>query len=369
MTVGSDGLASPTEEAVTVDGADWSLETRLSLLGRHQALNAGIAATLARQVASVDEDVLERGLRRAHWPGRFEIVSTEPRVVLDGAHNPDACSKLASLVDRYEYENLHLVFGAMRDKDHTAMLDHLRPFDSVTFCRPDVDRAENPDTFEHLVREEEEDCRVETADAVLDAVDRTVRRASPDDFVLVTGSLYTVGEARDRWTRTLLPNRTTSERDLRDALSRSQVPDVQASELTDDVHRITIKTTCRPARAKRLVELTFSVGGTAASSGLERLHQHVDVVLNGSRAQFRDLVERLDGSGGELGGIASQLRAVLDRDGRSRRGAFLPDDGPAVMGILNVTPDSFHDGGEYERTDAAVERGETLLADGADVLD
>lgn len=130
ITVGSDdadvvarehGLASPIESEISIAGPKWSFETRLPLVGPHQATNAGVAATLADQVAGVDPESIARGLRDSYWPGRFEVMSTTPLAILDGAHNPGACETLASLVDRYSFDDLHLVFGAMREKDHRGM--------------------------------------------------------------------------------------------------------------------------------------------------------------------------------------------------------------------------------------------------------
>ena len=368
IVVTSDGLASPTEEAISIEGPDWRVSTHLPLLGTHQATNAGIAATLASQVVNVDERTVRRGLRRTRWPGRFEIMETNPYVVLDGAHNPDACSKLATLVDRYEYDSLHLVFGALRDKDHAEMVRNLPSPHSVTLCRPDVGRSESPETLERIV-DRWCDSPVDTAPSVLDGVERAVRGGEPGDFVLVTGSLYTVSEARDRWTRPQIPKHGWLGTDAQGVLSNSQVPDERAAEVRDDFSRHTIKTYCRPSRAERIEELMLSIGGTAAVSAVEGVHQHVDVVLTGTRAQFSRLVEALDAHDGELSHIAAQLRSVVGSEGRREGGEYPWGPPPSIMGILNVTPDSFHDGGEYNRPEEAVRRAESLIADGADILD
>ncbi|MDX1744633.1 MAG: folylpolyglutamate synthase/dihydrofolate synthase family protein, partial [Halobacteriales archaeon] len=119
------------ESAIEIAGPDWSLETRMGLCGRHQARNAGVAACLARQVAAVDRSSLAVGLRRAHWPGRFEILDPSPLTVLDGAHNPGACDALAETLAEFTYENLILVFGALFDKDHPEMARTLPTPDQV----------------------------------------------------------------------------------------------------------------------------------------------------------------------------------------------------------------------------------------------
>lgn len=368
ICVRSDGLASQTAEAVAVEGPDWHFETRLPLLGRHQAINAGIAAMVARQVADVDVQMLERGLRKASWPGRFEVMATDPYVVLDGGHNPDAFAKLSTLVERYDYEKLHLIFGALQDKDHDEMVANLPAIGAVTLCRPAVDRAESPDTLERIVARQT-DAPVDVVPSVLDAVERTLRRAGPDDFVLVTGSLYTVSEARDRWTRPQIPKETSGTATMHAVLSNSQVPVERATEVMNDVSQQTIKTYCRPERAERLKDLMLSLGGTAAVSAVKGVHQHVDVVLNGSSAHFRRLVEILEVDDGELSHIATQLRSVLGLNDTDDSGVYPWNNDPAVMGILNVTPDSFYDGGEYNKLEDTVTRADQLIADGADILD
>ncbi len=197
-------MRSPTESEISIVGPEWSVETPLGLLGHHQATNAGIAATLAKQVADVDRTPIADGLSAATLPGRFEIRSTEPMVALDGAHNPDAVSRLAELLDRYEYGALHVVFGAMADKDHERMIDSLPAVETAFTTRPDVDRATDPGTlaeeFDGRAR------RTHRIDSVPEATARAIATADDGDFVLVTGSLYVVAEARNDWTRLSVSN-------------------------------------------------------------------------------------------------------------------------------------------------------------------
>ncbi|PSP75031.1 dihydropteroate synthase, partial [Halobacteriales archaeon QH_6_68_27] len=103
---GREGL----EGAVTVETPARTVGTRLPLLGAHQARNAGVATALVEQLldrpglAVVSDDVpdataaLERGMRNAHWPGRFEVMGRDPLVVLDGAHNPGGCETLVEVL-------------------------------------------------------------------------------------------------------------------------------------------------------------------------------------------------------------------------------------------------------------------------------
>ncbi len=366
VTVTTNGLVSSTEQSISIDGPDWSVDTRLRLMGDYQAVNAGIAATLARQVTDVPASTVADGLWRARWPGRFEVMDTDPFVVLDGAHNPDACAKLADLVERYDFEDRHVVFGAMNDKDHERMVTNLPEADTMTLCRPDVGRAESVETLKRVVNPEP-DTDVAVAPSVLAAVDRVLEMAETDDFVLVTGSLYTVAEARDRWMQPRA--RITSRATARETLSNTDVASARTREIVDSAAHRTIRACVRPAQAERLKEVMLSLGGTAAVSGIENHHQPVDIVLNGSVAQLDRLVERIDDGSRTLSHVADQIRSLLHPDASDGNRTYPWESGTVVMGILNVTTDSFYDGGTYVNPDDAVDHAVRMVRNGADIVD
>jgi len=360
-----------TESALAVDGPDWRVRTRTPLLGDHQAINAGIAATLARQVgARTDTEVTERdletGIRKVSWPGRFEVMERAPLTVLDGAHNPDACEKLAELLGRFDYDDLHLVFGAMRDKNHAGMCRALPAPDAVYLAEPGVDRAEDTDPLA-AVFEAETNAAVGHYDSILDGLERALGSADGEDCVLVAGSLYTVSEARDRWTRTprvVRPDTVArAEEILYDANVGRRVREERAERMVDR----TVRLHARREVAAELNEAMLSTGGTGAVSGIAAADQHVELALSGNLDQFDELLETLRRREGDASYLADQLAGRLRDDDD-------PTDypwgtGTAVMGILNVTPDSFHDGGEYDTHDAAVTRAERMVADGAAIVD
>ncbi|SER16738.1 dihydropteroate synthase [Natrinema salaciae] len=409
VRVAYDGRANHTEAAVSIDGPDWDLETRIPLLGEHQAENAGIAATLARQVGDVSDADLERGLRSAHWPGRFEVLDTEPLIVLDGAHNPGACEGLAETLGTYDYDRLHLVFGAMHDKDHREMAAALPTPDAVVATEPTLDRAEDRAVLAEVFAAAGAGA-VRTEAAVQDALATALADADDDDCVLVTGSLYAVAEARSRWTRTDVPKHVRDLADARDALEEANVAAGDVERLDGDaVHRV-VRTVLRDRQATVLKEELLRLGGECALSGLERDDEAVDAVLMGTLAQFEALVDALETRTRPhgLADVARELRDTLELDAgaeptvdvgrdadagadgdgaaattgtddrsatpdRTADGSSGPDypwgDRTAVMGILNVTPDSFHDGGEYDALEDAVARAESMVAADADVID
>ncbi|USZ69025.1 dihydropteroate synthase [Halorussus salilacus] len=365
------GRTNHTEAAISLTGPDWSVETRIPLLGEYQARNAGVAAALARQVADVSEDELARGLRKADWPGRFEVMGESPFVVLDGAHNPGACAALAATVGEFDgdYDDLHLVVGAMHDKDLRGMAEALPTPDRVVACQPDIDRAEDEAVLARVF-EESGAGEVLTRNSVEGALENALNAANADDFVLVTGSLYGVAEARSRWTRAEIPKRIRNLDDAREALEDSHVTDPGVWRMRGKaVHRV-LKSRVRTRQARYLKEEMLSLGGECALSGVnEQDDENVDVVLMGTLAQFKRLAGKLDGQPYGLSVFADELREALGiRTSPDRRG-YPWEDRTAVMGVLNVTPDSFHDGGEYERIEDAVARAEEMVEAGADIVD
>jgi dihydropteroate synthase len=369
VTATYEGRTNHTEAAVSLEGDDWSVDARIPLLGAYQARNAGVAAVLARQVADVDGDAMARGFRKAYWPGRFEVMGADPVVALDGAHNVGACEALADTVAEFDHDRLLCVFGAMHDKDHRGMADALPALDRAWVCEPDTDRAEEAGVLETVFAEASTGETTVTR-SVESAVDAALDAASEDDLVLVTGSLFTVAEARTRWTRTNVQKRVRTLEESRETLEGAHVtpPGVWRMR-AKGVHRV-VKTRVRRRQAQYLKEEMLSLGAECSLSGLnEQPRGTLDAVLMGTLAQFKRLCEKLDGQPYGLSVFADDLRADLGIQAAAETHGYPWEDGTAVMGILNVTPDSFHDGGEYEAVGDAVARAEEMVAAGVDIID
>ncbi|GAA0682270.1 dihydropteroate synthase [Natronoarchaeum mannanilyticum] len=358
-------MASQVETTVSIIGPDWDVATTLPLLGQHQATNAGIAATLARQVANVDPATIERGLRNVHWPGRFEVMSTEPLVILDGAHNPAACATIADLVDRYEFDGLQLVFGAMKEKDHARMAAQLPESDVVRLCQPDVNRAASLETlagaFETRAAQVEQDETVQTA------VERALDSADDTDCVLITGSLYVVAEVRDRRMRLQIPKQTDTLDAARSVLSEMHVQEGVADHVAKDTVTYTFKTQLHEAQAESLHQTMQSIGGTSVISEDDSPERLVSVILSGTVAQYEQLADTIQNSDLGLSYVSERVRKVISEGGAADRYPWDAD--TAIMGILNVTPDSFYDGGQYEKMEDTVRRVDEMITSGADIID
>jgi dihydrofolate synthase/folylpolyglutamate synthase len=171
----------------------------VGLLGRHQHRNAVLALAvielLERKGFSFKEGALRQGLKHPHWPGRMQVVSKDPLVILDGAHNPAAVRHLADSVRRhFPHRRLILVLGVMGDKDIGKIVQNIVPIaDHVIYTRPEYHRAANPDDLMAEAAPWRKPGEVQPT--VSRALQKARQMADPQDMILVTGSLFTVGEA------------------------------------------------------------------------------------------------------------------------------------------------------------------------------
>jgi dihydropteroate synthase len=372
---GRNGLAGE----ITLSGTDWSVEAALPQLGAHQTRNAGVAAALCQQVTDLEERDLVRGLGNAHWPGRFEVMGRDPLIVLDGAHNPGGCAMAAATLDEFAYDDLHLVFGAMSDKDHAEMADALPQATNVYTCEPATDRAEDADVLARTfdTNTDTDDTGAATTSihvvrSVSMALEAALETATSEDCVLVAGSLYTIAQARERWVRTETPKRVNTLDEARTALASADVTNPGIWRMRGKgVHR-TLKLRVQPRQAQYLKEELLSLGGECAISGIQNQNpRYLDVVLMGTLAQHKRLIEKLDGQPYGLPSLAGDLKRALGIQADPVPGSrgYPWEERTAVMGIVNVTPDSFHDGSEYNTVESAVARAEEMVENGADILD
>lgn len=195
-------------QSLTVQGiAGMYDDLFLPLHGAHQASNAACAVAavesfLGGASAALDVDAVREGLLAADSPGRLEVVRRSPTVLLDGAHNPDGVRALAAaLEESFTFDRLVGVVGVLADKDVGQMLDALEPvLDHIVVTSNHSPRALSADELGDAAARVFGADRVHRADTLLDAIDVAVALVDADvdaaSGVVVTGSLYTVGEAR-----------------------------------------------------------------------------------------------------------------------------------------------------------------------------
>ena len=171
---------------------------QIPLLGRHQIVNATTAVAAAElleeQGFAVGEFPIRQGLASAHWPGRLQLISTRPRILVDGAHNPAAIQALRSFLEEERLPGCLLVFGVLKDKAWEQMLKTLASLTStVILTRPESDRGAEPGILADVAAQYFAQVRIAETMAEALATARTL--AAPEDTILVTGSLYTAAAA------------------------------------------------------------------------------------------------------------------------------------------------------------------------------
>lgn len=188
-----------------------------AMRGRFQAANGALAVTAVRQLAArgfpVTDDAIVRGLRAARLPGRGELVQTCPRVVLDGAHNPQKVVALAADLPALLGAPSDLpagkpivVLGVLEAKDDAALVRTLAPHAAAlilttprVLAKPGADAGVLAEVARGVGFAGSLVVEPEPAAALARALERA--EATPGSAVLVTGSLYLVGNVRERWYR------------------------------------------------------------------------------------------------------------------------------------------------------------------------
>jgi dihydrofolate synthase/folylpolyglutamate synthase len=175
-----------------------ALDVQVRLIGDHQRDNATTAVGALHALdphMPVARDAIVTGLRDVIWPGRLQVLGQKPLIVLDGAHNAASAKVLMQAIEaNFAFERLHLVVGLTEGKDAHGVLDALVPrADAVYLTRSAHERAAATAELAALVR------TARTFDRATDALDAALASAREDDLVLITGSLFLVGEALVWW--------------------------------------------------------------------------------------------------------------------------------------------------------------------------
>lgn len=168
---------------------------KVGLGGRFQRINAALALQAIKASGiKIPKAAIAAGIEKAYWPGRLDLSGVKGKQVLfDAAHNPAGISALVPELKAFQRDRLILVASALRDKDHKAMFEQLSPLANVII----LTRINNPRAAEP--QELAKSCVGQKVifPSTASAIDFALSEASGDDLILVTGSIYLLGEVMD----------------------------------------------------------------------------------------------------------------------------------------------------------------------------
>ena len=184
---------------VKILGEEYNI--KLPLLGEHQIVNLLVALRsfleiIRLQNLQVCKEKIENGIKRVTWIGRLEVMRKEPLVVIDGAHNIQGITALRKNVQKYfKYKNIYLLLGILADKQVKEMIEEITPLAKKVYAlTPHSDRAELSKNLKNEIIKTNPNCIA--LDSYNEAFELALREASSEDLILISGSLYMIGDMR-----------------------------------------------------------------------------------------------------------------------------------------------------------------------------
>ncbi len=204
-------LKDMSDRQITLNysGTNQYSNLEVPLTGAHQLDNACTAIraceVLKAKGLSISAQSLERGLKRVNLEGRLEWVSDSPPILLDGAHNPEASRLLASsILEIFPDKKIILITGVMSDKDIKETIEPLiKIADSIILTKAQYERAASSDKLRSIVSSLQESgltykpVSTISTSSVSEAIDTAKKQCTEDSIILITGSFYTTGEAKE----------------------------------------------------------------------------------------------------------------------------------------------------------------------------
>jgi dihydrofolate synthase/folylpolyglutamate synthase len=177
---------------------------KVPLHGKHQAINCGLALAMLDKLKSVgfkiDNEKASEGLQKVSLPGRMEMISNDPRVMIDAAHNAASIRALIHAIGQnIPYDSMVVIFGCNNDKDIMGMLHELQyGADKVIFTRSNSAKAVSPEDLAEMYTEL---CgkMCQSAPSLGPALQLAKSAVSKEDLICITGSFYLIGQAKMRF--------------------------------------------------------------------------------------------------------------------------------------------------------------------------
>jgi dihydrofolate synthase / folylpolyglutamate synthase len=171
----------------------------LRMLGKHQQQNAAVAlmtALLLRTYYSflIEEEHFYNGLKKAFWPGRFEVIQQEPAIILDGAHNPEGMKALKETVkQRYKGKNVTVLCAILEDKKMSDMVKELDEFATeLVFTTFELRKVCDPTRLQEVSKCVNKRVELDWKEYVSDKISQM----TSDDVLIITGSLYFISQLK-----------------------------------------------------------------------------------------------------------------------------------------------------------------------------
>lgn len=188
-------------QEVEIKGINNIYKVKLPLLGEHQILNLAVAIKAVEVLFNIEnieinKNRIEDSLMGVKWIGRLEVLRKNPLIVIDGAHNIDGIKSLKESVQKYfKYKKIYLLLGILADKQVKEMIEEITPMaEKVYALTPHSDRAElSEDLKNEIIKVNPNTVALESYE---EAFKLALKEANAEDMILVSGSLYMIGDMR-----------------------------------------------------------------------------------------------------------------------------------------------------------------------------
>ena len=188
-------------QKVQIEGCKNTYTINLPLLGEHQIMNLGVVlntieALFEIENIPIDKNIVEKSLEDVKWVGRLEVLGRKPTILIDGAHNIDAIKSLKRNVGKYfKYNKIYLLLGILADKQVKEMIEEITPMaEKVYALTPHSERAELSEDLK--IEIQKCNSNVVAMENYEEAFLLALKEANEEDLILISGSLYMIGDMR-----------------------------------------------------------------------------------------------------------------------------------------------------------------------------
>lgn len=175
-------------------------DLEIRMVGEYQVYNAALALNTIfllkeKALVELEEKEIRQGLKETKWPGRLEVIGSNPTFLIDGAHNVQGAFQLEKSLELFKYNKLILGIGIFKDKDTSHIIELLAPkADMVVATEVNLPRKLPAEDLGKKASEYTSEVYIEKD--ISKAIKKTLELASKDDMIVFGGSLYLIGEVR-----------------------------------------------------------------------------------------------------------------------------------------------------------------------------